>query len=161
MTRCWLLVGHNKNVSGVQFVFAHVCPGSCPLWGGATTVVATNIRNPPTTQVNSMSTHGCHYSGPAATYGPHRLTGPKSLSFSGLPPLDTPYPTSRSRDPADSSDRSDDSFDSLGMTKATRAGRTPDTEGLKIARKLTTTACKYTFKYKYLNVNFLRNSEMR
>ena len=39
MSRCWLLVGHKKNVSGVQFVFAHVCPGSCPLWGGATTVV--------------------------------------------------------------------------------------------------------------------------
>ena len=38
MSRCWLLVGHKKNVSGVQFVFAHVCPGSCPLWGGATTV---------------------------------------------------------------------------------------------------------------------------
>ena len=36
------------------------------------------------------------------------------------------------------------------------SARTPDTEGLKIARKLTTTACKYTFKFKYLHVNFLR-----
>ena len=38
-----------------------------------------------------MSTHGCHYSGPAVIYEPPRLTGPSPPSFSGLPPLPPSY----------------------------------------------------------------------
>ena len=42
MTRCWLLVRHNKNMSGVQFVCLLMCvQGPVHSWGGTTISLCT------------------------------------------------------------------------------------------------------------------------